>query len=77
MRIGLNSAERCLGDVEAFDSEDGQSRQLEMTKLTVTVGIRTEGSNHGLSLERPLTSWTLFQTFPLAFVSCWLDMMVS
>ena len=77
MRRALDSAERCLGDVEVFDSEDGQSRQLETMEITLTVGARTEGSNQGLSLERPLTSWRLFDIFPLAFVSCWLDIMVG
>ena len=56
MRRALNSAERCLGDVEVFDSEDYQSRQLETVEFTLAVGTRTEGINQGLSLERPLTS---------------------
>ena len=77
MRRALNSAERYLGDVEVFDSEGGQSRQLETVEFALTLGTRTEGINHGLSLERPLTSWRLFKTFPLAFVSCWLDMMIG
>ena len=77
MKRASNSVERCLGDVEVFDSEDGQSRQLETIESTLTVGKRTEGINQGLSLERPLTSWKLFTTYPLAFVSCWLDMMVG
>ena len=77
MRRLLNSAEKCLGDVEVFDSEDGQSRQLETVEFTMTGRTRTEGINQGLPLERPLSSWRLFRTFPLAFVSCWLDMMVG
>lgn len=73
---GLSFVERCLGDVEVCDSEGCPSRQLEPAKLcfTLVVGIRTEGSSQGLSLERPLTSWKLFEPFPLAFVPCWLDM---
>ena len=77
MRRVLSSAGRCLGDVEVFDSEDGQSRQLETVEFNLAVGTRTEGINQGLSLERPLTSWRLFKSLPLAFVSCWLDMMVG
>lgn len=76
MRRGLNFVVRRLEDVEVCDSEYGQSHQRERARLrfTMTVGTRTEGSNHGPSLESLLTPWRLFAPFPLAFASCWLDM---